>query len=110
MSNGYSVIPKLVEDDSLKRARVDNGDGTYSIRTVGSGGGGGSTDVSAIEAVLGTTADTTSDNTLSGKERKIRDDTAALNTNVGTLTDAPWDGTTTSASVISLLKGIYNTF
>ena len=43
MSSGFCVIPKLVEDPSLKRARVDNGDGTYSIRTKGDSDAVGST-------------------------------------------------------------------
>lgn len=54
--------PDLVQDVSLKRARIDNGDGTSTIRTTSSS----STDVTAITQALGNQVDTISQPTVIG--------------------------------------------
>ena len=54
--------PDLVQDVSLKRARIDNGDGTSTIRTTSSS----STDVTAITQALGNQADTISQPSVIG--------------------------------------------
>lgn len=54
--------PDLVQDVSLKRARIDNEDGTSTIRTTSSS----STDVTAITQALGNQADTLSQPSVIG--------------------------------------------
>lgn len=65
MSDTYTwpqKCPDLVQDVSLKRARIDNEDGTSIIRTTSSS----STDVTAITQALGNQADTSSQPTVIG--------------------------------------------
>ena len=61
------VVPKLVEDISLKRARAETADGD-AIRVATTGPG---TDLSPIEESLGTTSDTSSDPTVIGLLKSI---------------------------------------
>lgn len=65
MSDTYTWpqrCPDLVQDVSLKRARIDNEDGTSTIRTTSSS----STDVTAITQALGNQADTISQPSVIG--------------------------------------------
>ena len=65
MSDTYTwpqKCPDLVQDVSLKRARIDNEDGTSIIRTTSSS----STDVTAITQALGNQADTSSQPSVIG--------------------------------------------
>ena len=65
MSDTYTwpqKCPDLVQDVSLKRARIDNEDGTSTIRTTSSS----STDVTAITQALGNQADTISQPSVIG--------------------------------------------
>ena len=65
MSDFYTwpqKCPDLVQDVSLKRARIDNEDGTSTIRTTSSS----STDVTAITQALGNQADTSSQPSVIG--------------------------------------------
>lgn len=61
------VVPKLVEDVSLKRARTETTDGD-AIRVATTGPG---TDLTPIEESLGTTSDTSSDPTVIGLLKSI---------------------------------------
>lgn len=113
------VIPKLVSDDSLKRARVENSDGTCAIRIVGSGGGeGGEPDLSVIETnttdiktidnqiknAVGTSSDTTSDSTVIGLLKSIN--TTGGGPSLTPITDAlgTTSDTLTDNTVVGLLK------
>ena len=65
MSDNYTWpqrCPDLVQDVSLKRARIDNEDGTSTIRTTSSS----STDVTAITQALGNQTDTISQPSVIG--------------------------------------------
>lgn len=62
MSRGHYVIPKLVEDVSLKRARVELESGETAIRTTS----GSSTDVTAISNALGQQTDPASEASVIG--------------------------------------------
>lgn len=206
MTNGHYVIPKLVEDASLKRARTEveiDGETKDVIRVLPAGGAGldaqgvanamglfpssgvietasvldwlssienktnstqiyteknyealgkpndaswsgsgagslvavekrTSDDAHAVAEVLGTTSDslvTLQDGTISARLRGITDLTSIINTNTssirsytnsidtfssrisnatGTQSDAAWNGQTATATIIALLKGIYN--
>lgn len=68
MANGHYVIPKLVEDTSLKRARVVDGNGDSYIRVTGTVT---SSDLDPIKEALGEPTDTSSDNTVIGLLKKI---------------------------------------
>lgn len=61
------VVPKLVEDVSLKRARTETTDGD-AIRVATTGPG---TDLTPIEESLGTTSDTSTDPTVIGLLKSI---------------------------------------
>lgn len=67
MAQGHYVIPKLVEDVSLKRARVELDSGETAIRTTS----GSSTDVTAISTAVGTQGDTSADSTVIGLLKRI---------------------------------------
>lgn len=68
MANGHYVIPKLVEDTSLKRARVVDGNGDSYIRVTGTVT---SSDLDPIKEALGEPTDTSSENTVIGLLKKI---------------------------------------
>lgn len=61
------VVPKLVEDVSLKRARTETTDGD-AIRVATTGPG---TDLTPLEEAMGTTSDTSSDPTVIGLLKSI---------------------------------------
>ena len=61
------VVPKLVEDVSLKRARTETTDGD-AIRVTTAGPG---TDLTPLEEAMGTTSDTSSDPTVIGLLKSI---------------------------------------
>lgn len=80
------IVPKLVEDVSLKRARTEiNGDDAIRVTTLNSAD---LTTVNTNTDSLVTTTDT-------------------INSTQGSVSDAAWSGTG-DATVISLLKGIVN--
>lgn len=80
------VVPDLVEDVSLKRARTEvNGDDAIRVTTLNSAD---LTTVNTNTDSLVTTTDT-------------------INSTQGSVSDAAWSGTG-DATVISLLKGIVN--
>lgn len=80
------VVPQLVEDVNLKRARTEsNGDDAIRV-------------TSTNEADL-TTVNTNTDSLVTT--------TGTINTTQGSVSDAAWSGTG-DATVISLLKGIVN--
>lgn len=87
MYTANRIVPELVTDTSLKRSRIDNSDGTSSIR------------------VSNTTEPTPADlSTLEDNTGSIKTYSQAINDKVGFKTDAAWDGETTNPSMISLLK------
>jgi len=87
------VVPQLVEDVSLKRARTEsNGDDAIRVTTLNS-------------ADL-TTVNTNTDSLVTSTDN-IDTTTLAINTTQGSVSDAAWSGTG-DATVISLLKGIVN--
>lgn len=68
MANGHYVIPKLVEDTSLKRARVVDNNGDSYIRVTGTVT---SSDLDPIKEALGDPTDTSSESTVIGLLKKI---------------------------------------
>ena len=66
MAQGHYVIPKLVEDVSLKRARIDNDENdTSTIRTTGG-------DAAALlTQVIGNPDDPSTENTVIGLLKRI---------------------------------------
>ena len=124
------VFPKYVSDETLKRARVEESDGTAirisgtfsgsstdltdtngkiddvktSVDTVNTSVGTVNTSVGTVNTTLGTTnskltdinANILSNNTLTGE----------TNTRLGNKADGAWNGISTEASVISILKKI----
>ena len=87
------VVPDLVEDVSLKRARTEvNGDDAIRVTTLNSAD---LTTVNTNTDSLVTTTDT------------INTTVSAINSTQGSVSDAAWSGTG-DATVISLLKGIVN--
>lgn len=54
MSNGFCVVPKLVEDTSLKRSRIELEDGSSAIKVSEAA----PADLSPITDVLGEISDT----------------------------------------------------
>ena len=95
-------VPDLTQDVSLKRARVDISRDTSAIRVAGTVVPG---DITPITEALGTTEDTTSNNTVIGllkqevaKEIPTTDLTSITDT-LGTTSD-----TTSDNTVIGLLK------
>lgn len=117
------TFPKYVSDETLKRARVDTADGP-SIRVAGTFSGSSTdltstngkiddvktavdtvnTSVGSVNTTLGTTNSKLTDinsniltnNTLTGE----------TNTRIGNKADSAWNGISTEASVISILKKI----
>ena len=87
MYTANRIVPELVTDTSLKRSRIDNSDGTSSIRV--------SNTTEPVPVDLSTLESTTGD---------IKTYSQAINDKVGFKTDAAWDGETTNPSMISLLK------
>ena len=70
MSDTYTyprTVPELVQDVSLKRARVELESGETAIRTTS----GSSTDVTAISNAVGSQDDTTADSTVIGLLKRI---------------------------------------
>ena len=103
MSSGYYIVPKLVEDSSLKRARVDNNDGTYSIRTTAAMN---PTDISPVTDRMGNLTDSAWDGTSSSAalipiEKHGAQSTDAIKATIGTTSDTSSDST-----VIGLLKQV----
>lgn len=99
------VVPKLVEDVSLKRARVDSTDGTSAIIVQGVDTPVTPTDLTPITNALGTRTDTTSDNSIIGL---LKQEVAKPATDLTAVTDALGETTDTSSdnTVVGLLKRI----
>ena len=91
------VVPKLVEDVSLKRARVDSVDGTSAIIVQGVDTPVTPTDLTPITNALGTRTDTTSDNSIIGlliqEVEKPATDLTAVTDALGETTDTSSDNT-----------------
>ena len=87
MYTANRIVPELVTDTSLKRSRIDNSDGTSSIRV--------SNTTEPVPVDLSTLETNTGD---------IKNYSQTINDKVGFKTDAAWDGETTNPSMISLLK------
>lgn len=92
----FGPVPKLVEDKTLKRSRVDITDDTSAIR------------VTSTANVDLTTVNTNTD-TLVTTTDTINTAVGTINSTQGSVSDAAWSGTG-DATVISLLKGIVNKF
>lgn len=116
MSSGYYVIPKLVEDTGLKRARTVLENGDEAIRVVTTNGGGTIT-VDAQDFADGTGLAPTQTYAGSVNHKLLtittNSTTAAQNSTsvaaaTGSTADTAWDGSSQNATVISLLKGIFN--
>lgn len=112
MSDTYTWpqrCPDLTQDVSLKRARVDYADGSSALKIVGDVP---PPDVNPLIEAVGSTSDTTDDSTVIGllkqEVAKPAADLTPVTTSLGAKSDTAWDGQTTDASVISVLKGIYN--
>ena len=101
--------PDLVQDVSLKRARVDREDGKSAIIVQGIDTPVTPTDLTPITNALGTRTDTTSDNSIIGllkqEVAKPATDLTAVTDALGETTDASSDNT-----VIGLLKRINSRF
>lgn len=61
------VVPELVEDVTLKRARTETTDGTSAILVSTTNG----TDLSPVTDTLGTTEDSSTENTVIGLLKSI---------------------------------------
>lgn len=61
------VVPELVEDVTLKRARTETSDGSSAIRVSSTN----STDLSPVTDTLGTTEDSSTENTVIGLLKSI---------------------------------------
>ena len=61
------VVPELVEDVTLRRARTETSDGTSAIRVSSTN----STDLSPVTDTLGTTEDSSTENTVIGLLKSI---------------------------------------
>lgn len=121
------VVPQLVEDTNLKRARTEvNGDEAIRVVTSGTGtftidpqefadGTGlapAQTDVGSVNSHLTTlvsnsTTNTTNTGSLVTTTGTINTTLGTINSTQGSVSDAAWSGTG-DATVISLLKGIVN--
>lgn len=117
MYTANRIVPELVTDTSLKRSRIDNSDGTSSIRvsnttepvpvdlsTLESNTGDIKTADQAISSAVGSTTDADTDPTAIGLLKKISTNTVDLSsvtTPLGTTADTSSDST-----VIGLLKSI----
>lgn len=117
MYTANRIVPELVTDTSLKRSRIDNSDGTSSIRvsnttepvpvdlsTLESNTGDIKTADQAISSAVGSTTDADTDSTAIGLLKKISTNTVDLTsvtTPLGTTADTSSDST-----VIGLLKSI----
>lgn len=95
-----TIIPKLTEDVSLKRARLDISQDESAIRISGAAAPG---DITPITDALGTTSDTTSDSTVIGL---LKQEVAKPAVDLTPVTDAlgTTSDTTSDDTVIGLLK------
>lgn len=100
------VIPELVSDVNLKRARTEI-NGKDAIRVVSTGTGVFTTDPQDIADGAGLLPTNESVGSVSYNIDRTKTQVANLNTKVGEPGDAAWTGTG-NATVISLLKSISN--
>ena len=129
MSDTYTWpqrCPDLVQDVSLKRARIDGENNTSTIRVSGTFSES-TTDITPLTDALGATTDTSNDPTLIGLTKSnnisiirlentttdigaytgsIVTNTGKAATSLGDKTDAAWSGSG-SGSIIAILKSIY---
>lgn len=87
MYTANRIVPELVTDTSLKRSRIDNSDGTSSIRV--------SNTTEPVPVDLSTLESNTGD---------IKAADQAISDKVGFRNEAAWDGEAASASVIQIEK------
>ena len=129
MSDTYTWpqrCPDLVQDVSLKRARIDGENNTSTIRVSGTFSES-TTDITPITEALGATTDTSNDPTLIGLTKSnnisiirmdnttthigsvlggVQTNTQNTATALGSKTDTAWSGSG-DGSVIAILKSIY---
>ena len=136
MTNGHYVIPKLVEDASLKRARTEveiDGEKKDVIRVLPAGGAGLDAQGVADGMALAPSNSATSDSAI-GVALRINSTVNGISSKIGSAAESAWEGSgagpliavekrtalaagaptdsawsgSGNATIIALLKGIYN--
>lgn len=121
MTNGHYVIPKLVEDASLKRARTEveiGGETKDAIRVLPAGGAG--LDAQGVADAMGKEPVSVETYSVSGRLQSMQQSLNTIQGSVGPLgagvgisdaigekNDAPWSGYG-DGSVIAVEKGTYD--
>ena len=99
-------VPESTNDVNLKRARVVDSDGKSYIRVLPADGSG--LDAQGVADAMGMRASSSTTGSVVDLLDDIDNSTGRTDYAIGTRSDTAWDGQTTNATIIALLKGIYN--